>query len=163
MLSAEKTLRVSGLGRAAASPHALFCRCTALLMRQTARYSALLSLPGASSATMLIFILPAAFYLRLVEKEPLRSPQKIGVREAAAIAEGRTGGCVLSAGHKYSGLWLATANSCLEMVVSHAKHRSGGVIHLSVKSQASQVKAFSALLLLIHSSKCLRLKCVLNH
>ncbi|KFP30207.1 Sodium-coupled neutral amino acid transporter 4 [Colius striatus] len=33
---------------------------------------------GASSATMLIFILPAAFYLRLVEKEPLRSPQKIG-------------------------------------------------------------------------------------
>lgn len=73
-------------------------------MRQTARYSALLSLPGASSATMLIFILPTAFYLRLVEKEPLRSPQKIGVREAAAIAEGRTGGCVLSAGHKYSGL-----------------------------------------------------------
>uniref|UniRef100_K7E1D4 Solute carrier family 38 member 4 n=1 Tax=Monodelphis domestica TaxID=13616 RepID=K7E1D4_MONDO len=34
---------------------------------------------GASSATMLIFILPAAFYLRLVKKEPLRSPQKIGV------------------------------------------------------------------------------------
>ncbi|KFQ41838.1 Sodium-coupled neutral amino acid transporter 4, partial [Nestor notabilis] len=33
---------------------------------------------GASSATLLIFILPAAFYLRLVEKEPLRSPQKIG-------------------------------------------------------------------------------------
>uniref|UniRef100_A0A5F8HB95 Solute carrier family 38 member 4 n=1 Tax=Monodelphis domestica TaxID=13616 RepID=A0A5F8HB95_MONDO len=33
---------------------------------------------GASSATMLIFILPAAFYLRLVKKEPLRSPQKIG-------------------------------------------------------------------------------------
>ncbi|NXF05600.1 S38A4 protein, partial [Smithornis capensis] len=33
---------------------------------------------GASSATMLIFILPGAFYLRLVEKEPLRSPQKIG-------------------------------------------------------------------------------------
>uniref|UniRef100_A0A8C0B018 Solute carrier family 38 member 4 n=1 Tax=Buteo japonicus TaxID=224669 RepID=A0A8C0B018_9AVES len=59
---------------------------------------------GASSATMLIFILPAAFYLRLVEKEPLRSPQKIGVREVAAIAEGRTGGCVLSAGHRYSGL-----------------------------------------------------------
>uniref|UniRef100_A0A8B9RYK8 Solute carrier family 38 member 4 n=1 Tax=Accipiter nisus TaxID=211598 RepID=A0A8B9RYK8_9AVES len=59
---------------------------------------------GASSATMLIFILPAAFYLRLVEKEPLRSPQKIGVREVAAIAEGRTGGCVLFAGHKYSGL-----------------------------------------------------------
>uniref|UniRef100_A0A8B9Q0E2 Solute carrier family 38 member 4 n=1 Tax=Apteryx owenii TaxID=8824 RepID=A0A8B9Q0E2_APTOW len=33
---------------------------------------------GASSATMLIFILPAAFYIRLVKKEPLRSPQKIG-------------------------------------------------------------------------------------
>ncbi|XP_028913714.1 sodium-coupled neutral amino acid transporter 4 isoform X2 [Ornithorhynchus anatinus] len=33
---------------------------------------------GASSATLLIFILPAAFYLRLVKKEPLRSPQKIG-------------------------------------------------------------------------------------
>ncbi|NWV99785.1 S38A4 protein, partial [Machaerirhynchus nigripectus] len=33
---------------------------------------------GASSATMLIFILPGAFYLRIVEKEPLRSPQKIG-------------------------------------------------------------------------------------
>lgn len=35
--------------------------------------------PGASSATMLIFILPAAFYLKLVKKEPLRSPQKVGV------------------------------------------------------------------------------------
>jgi len=34
---------------------------------------------GASAATMLIFILPAAFYLRIVKKEPLRSPQKIGV------------------------------------------------------------------------------------
>ncbi|XP_023594596.1 sodium-coupled neutral amino acid transporter 4 isoform X2 [Trichechus manatus latirostris] len=33
---------------------------------------------GASSATMLIFILPAAFYIRLVKKETLRSPQKIG-------------------------------------------------------------------------------------
>ncbi|XP_049738867.1 sodium-coupled neutral amino acid transporter 4 isoform X1 [Elephas maximus indicus] len=33
---------------------------------------------GASSATMLIFILPAAFYIRLVKKESLRSPQKIG-------------------------------------------------------------------------------------
>nr|XP_051706969.1 sodium-coupled neutral amino acid transporter 4 isoform X2 [Oryctolagus cuniculus] len=33
---------------------------------------------GASSATMLIFILPAAFYLRIVKKEPLRSPQKVG-------------------------------------------------------------------------------------
>ncbi|KFO27260.1 sodium-coupled neutral amino acid transporter 4 [Fukomys damarensis] len=33
---------------------------------------------GASSATMLIFILPAAFYLRLVKKEPFRSPQKVG-------------------------------------------------------------------------------------
>ncbi|XP_064417643.1 sodium-coupled neutral amino acid transporter 4 isoform X1 [Latimeria chalumnae] len=33
---------------------------------------------GASAATMLIFILPAAFYLRLVKKEPFKSPQKIG-------------------------------------------------------------------------------------
>ncbi|XP_064140411.1 sodium-coupled neutral amino acid transporter 4 isoform X2 [Loxodonta africana] len=33
---------------------------------------------GASSATMLIFILPAAFYIRLVKKESLRSPQKVG-------------------------------------------------------------------------------------
>jgi len=53
---------------------------------------------------MLIFILPAAFYLRLVEKEPLRSPQKIGVRELAAIRKGRMGGCVLPAGHKHSAL-----------------------------------------------------------
>lgn len=34
---------------------------------------------GASAATMLIFILPAAFYLRLVKSLPFRSPQKIGV------------------------------------------------------------------------------------
>ncbi|XP_028276897.1 sodium-coupled neutral amino acid transporter 4 [Parambassis ranga] len=33
---------------------------------------------GASAATMLIFILPAAFYLRLVKSRPFRSPQKIG-------------------------------------------------------------------------------------
>ncbi|KAG8439734.1 hypothetical protein GDO86_005779 [Hymenochirus boettgeri] len=33
---------------------------------------------GASAATMLIFILPAAFYLRIVKKEAFRSPQKIG-------------------------------------------------------------------------------------
>lgn len=33
---------------------------------------------GASAATMLIFILPAAFYLRIVKKEPFKSPQKIG-------------------------------------------------------------------------------------
>ncbi|XP_056101350.1 sodium-coupled neutral amino acid transporter 4 [Rhinichthys klamathensis goyatoka] len=32
---------------------------------------------GSSAATMLIFILPAAFYLRLVKSIPLRSPQKI--------------------------------------------------------------------------------------
>lgn len=112
MLSAERALCVAGLGKAASSPHALFCRWTTLLTCQTARYSALLSLPGASSATMLIFILPAAFYLRLVEKEHLRSPQKIGVRELAAIAKGRTGGCVLSPGHKYSDFWLATSASC---------------------------------------------------
>uniref|UniRef100_A0A8C8A5L3 Solute carrier family 38 member 4 n=1 Tax=Oryzias sinensis TaxID=183150 RepID=A0A8C8A5L3_9TELE len=33
---------------------------------------------GASAATMLIFILPAAFYLRLVKSLPMLSPQKIG-------------------------------------------------------------------------------------
>ncbi|XP_043086680.1 sodium-coupled neutral amino acid transporter 4 [Puntigrus tetrazona] len=32
---------------------------------------------GSSAATMLIFILPAAFYLRLVKNLPFRSPQKI--------------------------------------------------------------------------------------
>lgn len=41
---------------------------------------------GASSATMLIFILPAAFYLKLVKKEPLRSPQKVGVSKACNFA-----------------------------------------------------------------------------
>ncbi|CAG5926947.1 unnamed protein product [Menidia menidia] len=34
--------------------------------------------PGSSAATMLIFILPAAFYLRLVKSVSSRSPQKIG-------------------------------------------------------------------------------------
>ncbi|XP_069760245.1 sodium-coupled neutral amino acid transporter 4-like [Narcine bancroftii] len=33
---------------------------------------------GASAATMLIFILPSACYIRLVKKEPMRSMQKIG-------------------------------------------------------------------------------------
>ncbi|XP_005995099.1 sodium-coupled neutral amino acid symporter 2 [Latimeria chalumnae] len=33
---------------------------------------------GSSAAAMLIFILPSAFYIRLVEKESMRSPQKIG-------------------------------------------------------------------------------------
>lgn len=33
---------------------------------------------GASAAAMLIFILPSAFYIRLVEKESMRSVQKIG-------------------------------------------------------------------------------------
>uniref|UniRef100_A0AAY5EZ56 Sodium-coupled neutral amino acid symporter 2 n=1 Tax=Electrophorus electricus TaxID=8005 RepID=A0AAY5EZ56_ELEEL len=33
---------------------------------------------GASAAAMLIFILPSAFYIKLVQKEPLRSFQKIG-------------------------------------------------------------------------------------
>lgn len=61
--------------------------------------SALLSLPGASSATMLIFILPGAFYLRIVKKEPMRSPQKIGVRELGPIAKGKVGGCVISTLH----------------------------------------------------------------
>lgn len=40
---------------------------------------------GASSATMLIFILPAAFYLKLVKKEPLRSPQKVGVSKTRKV------------------------------------------------------------------------------
>uniref|UniRef100_A0A8C6RFY2 Sodium-coupled neutral amino acid symporter 2 n=1 Tax=Nannospalax galili TaxID=1026970 RepID=A0A8C6RFY2_NANGA len=34
--------------------------------------------PGASAAAMLIFILPSAFYIKLVKKEPMRSVQKIG-------------------------------------------------------------------------------------
>ncbi|XP_077194762.1 sodium-coupled neutral amino acid symporter 2 isoform X2 [Paroedura picta] len=33
---------------------------------------------GASAAAMLIFILPSAFYLKLVKKEPMKSVQKIG-------------------------------------------------------------------------------------
>ncbi|XP_037551870.1 sodium-coupled neutral amino acid transporter 2 [Nematolebias whitei] len=33
---------------------------------------------GASAASMLIFILPSAFYIKLVKKEPINSPQKIG-------------------------------------------------------------------------------------
>ncbi|XP_063356935.1 sodium-coupled neutral amino acid symporter 2 [Pelmatolapia mariae] len=33
---------------------------------------------GASAAAMLIFILPSAFYIRLVKKESMKSPQKIG-------------------------------------------------------------------------------------
>ncbi|XP_008282328.1 sodium-coupled neutral amino acid transporter 4 [Stegastes partitus] len=33
---------------------------------------------GSSAATLLIFILPAAFYIRLVKSVPYRSPQKIG-------------------------------------------------------------------------------------
>ncbi|EMP31916.1 Sodium-coupled neutral amino acid transporter 4 [Chelonia mydas] len=43
---------------------------------------------GAAAVTMLIFILPAAFYLRLVKKEPLRSPQKIGVSKVGGITRG---------------------------------------------------------------------------
>uniref|UniRef100_A0A8C7Q7H3 Sodium-coupled neutral amino acid symporter 2 n=1 Tax=Oncorhynchus mykiss TaxID=8022 RepID=A0A8C7Q7H3_ONCMY len=35
---------------------------------------------GASAAAMLIFILPSAFYIKLVKKEPMKSVQKIGVR-----------------------------------------------------------------------------------
>uniref|UniRef100_A0A8C6WV17 Sodium-coupled neutral amino acid symporter 2 n=1 Tax=Neogobius melanostomus TaxID=47308 RepID=A0A8C6WV17_9GOBI len=36
---------------------------------------------GASAAGMLIFILPSAFYIKLVKKESMKSVQKIGVRE----------------------------------------------------------------------------------
>lgn len=36
-------------------------------------------LTGASAAAMLIFILPSAFYIKLVKKEPMKSVQKIGV------------------------------------------------------------------------------------
>lgn len=43
-----------------------------------------MSLAGASAAAMLIFILPSAFYVKLVKKEPLVSVQKIGVSEQAA-------------------------------------------------------------------------------
>lgn len=35
---------------------------------------------GASAAAMLIFILPSAFYIKLVKKESMKSMQKIGVR-----------------------------------------------------------------------------------
>uniref|UniRef100_A0A4W5KIK1 Sodium-coupled neutral amino acid symporter 2 n=1 Tax=Hucho hucho TaxID=62062 RepID=A0A4W5KIK1_9TELE len=35
---------------------------------------------GASAAAMLIFILPSAFYIKLVKKESMKSVQKIGVR-----------------------------------------------------------------------------------
>lgn len=34
---------------------------------------------GASAAAMLIFILPSAFYIKLVKKESMQSVQKIGV------------------------------------------------------------------------------------
>lgn len=37
------------------------------------------SFTGASAAAMLIFILPSAFYIKLVKKEPMKSVQKIGV------------------------------------------------------------------------------------
>lgn len=37
--------------------------------------------PGASAAAMLIFILPSAFYIKLVKKESMKSMQKIGVRK----------------------------------------------------------------------------------
>uniref|UniRef100_A0AAZ3QD69 Sodium-coupled neutral amino acid symporter 2 n=1 Tax=Oncorhynchus tshawytscha TaxID=74940 RepID=A0AAZ3QD69_ONCTS len=39
---------------------------------------------GASAAAMLIFILPSAFYIKLVKKEPMKSVQKIGVRNHPA-------------------------------------------------------------------------------
>lgn len=32
---------------------------------------------------MLIFILPSAFYIKLVKKEPMKSVQKIGVSESS--------------------------------------------------------------------------------
>lgn len=41
--------------------------------------STLLRSSGASAAAMLIFILPSAFYIKLVKKEPLKSMQKMGV------------------------------------------------------------------------------------
>uniref|UniRef100_A0A8C5H5D3 Amino acid transporter transmembrane domain-containing protein n=1 Tax=Gouania willdenowi TaxID=441366 RepID=A0A8C5H5D3_GOUWI len=41
---------------------------------------------GSSAATMLIFILPAAFYIRLVKSVPLRSPQKIMVSPNSALS-----------------------------------------------------------------------------
>lgn len=44
--------------------------------------------PGASAAAMLIFILPSAFYIKLVKKESMRSVQKIGVSEKDCKADG---------------------------------------------------------------------------
>lgn len=57
------------------------CMILGLCLAKTLTCPVLLS-SGASSATMLIFILPAVFYLKLVKKEPLRSPQKVGVSKA---------------------------------------------------------------------------------
>lgn len=37
---------------------------------------------------MLIFILPSAFYIKLVKKESMRSVQKIGVSEKDCKADG---------------------------------------------------------------------------
>ncbi|MGH0129449.1 UNVERIFIED_CONTAM: hypothetical protein FKN15_018500 [Acipenser sinensis] len=66
---------------------------------------------GSSAATMLIFILPAAFYIRLVKSIPLKSPQKIGVGSSLTSAFESLGekGCWL--GHGIGGrtlnLWLS--------------------------------------------------------
>lgn len=43
------------------------------------------SFPGASAAAMLIFILPSAFYIKLVKKETMKSVQKIGVSKIMTI------------------------------------------------------------------------------
>lgn len=62
--------------------------CLQMLLWGSQLREALTALPlssGASSATMLIFILPAAFYLKLVKKEPLRSPQKVGVSKTCNV------------------------------------------------------------------------------
>lgn len=45
------------------------------------------SFTGASAAAMLIFILPSAFYIKLVKKEPMKSVQKIGVSEIPWLPE----------------------------------------------------------------------------
>lgn len=46
---------------------------------------------GASAAAMLIFILPSAFYIKLVKKESMKSVQKIGVRNRFLRLQGHVG------------------------------------------------------------------------
>lgn len=60
--------------------------CVCVCVNANDRLSVVANVPpvstGASAAAMLIFILPSAFYLKLVKKESMKSMQKIGVRTA---------------------------------------------------------------------------------